>query len=296
MKFRVIKICFIGLSLFVWFCSCEKQKLNRSTETSLDNNKAENLFEDVFSEVDKVAESYTGKTSANVSISNLLNDNCAVIDVVTTNGDFPKTITLDFGQEYCVGSDGKERKGKIIAQLSGPYRSSGSSITINTDNYFVDFYKVDGTKLVENITTTSGNPRFAIEVSGIITTPESEEIVWNSSRIREWINGWDTRIFNYNDSLQKWVYLGIEGLYDDIWEVTGAADGINRNGIPFAAEITKPLRVQWCDNYREITSGVIELQPEELKLRVIDFGEFQCDNLGTITIEGRRASEFTLRK
>lgn len=296
---KVYKILFAVTFVFGFILvnnSCTKSKLNRDTTSSEDNSKAEALYNDVFNEIDKNASTHTdGKTASNTSYAKAAADSCATITVVTTNGSFPKTMTIDYGTTYCTGPDGKERKGKIIAELSGKYREAGTTVTVTTDNYYIDEYKVEGTKIVKNITNTGGNPTYTVSIAGTITTPDGESITWNSNRQREWVEGSDTWLWAYNDSLQKWVWMGLDGIYDDVWEITGSGDGIDRNGTTFTVNITTPLRVQWCQPYIEITEGIIELQPEGLKLRTLDYGDKSCDNEGVVKID-KKEYTFKFRK
>lgn len=90
-------------------------------------------------------------------------------------------------------------------------------------------------------------------------------------------------------------WYGVDGIYDDVWEVTGSADGINTDGRAFDVDITTTLRVQWCEPYIEVTQGIVEIQPEDLKLRTVDFGDGTCDNEATAAI-GNKSYTYKLRK
>jgi len=84
--------------------------------------------------------------------------------------------------------------------------------------------------------------------------------------------------------------MWFEGILDDAYSITGDGSGINRNGRNFTVTITKALRAEFCGWNPEITAGTVELQPEDLKKRVVDFGSGDCDRTYSVTI-GKREYE-----
>lgn len=295
MKFIRKSLVFAVVAVLM-LASCKKARLNRETTTAKDNQLAEALSNDVFSVVDRNASANTdGKTSVNSAWSAATGDSCMVITVSTTNGGFPKTMVIDFGSTNCTGVDGKERRGKVIAEIDGKYRDPGTTVSITTENYFVNEYGVDLTKTVENVTTSGNNPTYRVNVSAKIETPDDETIEWVSQRDREWIEGSETGLWTYVDSTQSWTWTGISGITDDVWLITGSGSGTNSEGRDFTIDITTPLRVQWCNYIVEITKGVLEIQPEDLKTRTVDYGDKTCDNKAVVTI-GRKEYDVPLRR
>jgi len=269
-------ICSIILISTVILPSCKKSKLNKATTTSEDNATAETLFNDVFNigeQQDGELEN-AGKTG---KISGPDDDTTITIDCVTlsreildTSG-WPREITIDFG-DGCEGRDGRIRSGKIIIHRTGLYRDEGSVHTYTTENFNVDGYRIEGSRTVTHM-PTGGNTTFSIVVKdGKITAPSGETITWESSRTREWSEGEETTFFTD----------GIKGILDDVYLIDGTASGTNREGRAFTMEITTPLKVRL--NCRWIVSGKMELQPEDLKKRTIDFGDGECDNEAVVTI------------
>jgi hypothetical protein len=267
----------MAASLVLTSTSCQKYKLNRSTTSSEDNSLAEVGFNDILKVTEDAIkeEELDGRAS---SAFQEIYSGCASVtvspaDLVT----FPKTITIDFGTTNCTGTDGRSRRGVLNITMSGLYRDAGSVITITPSNYFVNDYKVEGTKTITNSgRNTDGNLEFAISiVNGIITTPDNDQITWESTRTREWVAGEST----------SFVTHGLSGLLDDEYLITGSASGTDRDGRDYTATITQALRVALACQW--IKEGTIELQPEDLKLRTIDFGAGACDNVATITIDNR---------
>ncbi|MFQ5335556.1 MAG: hypothetical protein ACE5DN_05720, partial [Flavobacteriales bacterium] len=267
--------------------SCQKRKLNKDTSSSEDDALAESMFDDVFKVVDESAKDEgldkMGGHPYTFSGSNA----CATITIDPPVGDstWPKIMTIDFGTSGCTGSDGRTRKGKIVADISGKYRDEGTVTKITPENYYVDDNKIEGSKVVTNKgRNSSNNLWYTVEVNGTVTTVDGDEITWVSSREREWVEG---------EATTFWTD-GINGILDDAYDITGNGSGVNRNGRAYSVEITKALHVQFCGWIPEVTSGTIELIPEDLKSRTVDFGDGDCDNQATATI-GKRTYSFNLR-
>ncbi len=256
--------------------SCKKRRLNRSTYTSEDNSLAEASFDDVFHVTDEVAQDEGGVNKTHSYSFGA----CATVTLTPDLPDttFPKTLTIDFGASNCTGNDGVNRRGKITAVFTGKYRDQGTVITITTQDYYVNDYKVEGTKTVTNNGKNSANnTNFTIDVDGKVTTPDGDEITWKSNRNREWIEGEST----------TWASHGLSGIFDDVYSITGNGSGINRNDRAFTATITNPLIIQvGC---RWIKEGTLELAPEDLEVRTIDFGNRSegCNNDATVTVKKR---------
>lgn len=256
--------------------SCKKRKLNRSTDSAQDDAVAQSAFDDVFHVTDEAASDENGVNK----ISSYSFGSCATVTLTPDLPDttFPKTMIVDFGSTNCTGNDGVNRRGKIKAVFTGKYRDAGTVITVTPDNYYVNDYKVEGTKTITNKGKNSaGNTNYDIDVSGTVTTPTNDKITWESNRNREWIAGEST----------TFLTDGLSGIFDDVYSITGTGGGINRNGRAYTLTITKALIYQvGC---RWIKEGTIDLEPEDLKKRVIDFGSRteSCNNDATVTIDGK---------
>ena len=260
------------------FASCETAQLNKETLTTEDNDIAENLFEDVQLSVDDNAKA-VNDTSTVDSTGTQIDSNAVCPDISWSPEwvgwvnfwTFPKTVTIDFGDDGCEGRDGKIRKGIVTGTFSNWPWVRNASLEIVPSSFFVDDYKVEGMKTITyNGLNSSGNQNWDISVEdGVITTPEGETILWESERNNELISG-------AND-FNPW---------NNVHSITGTANGTNRTGRDYTAEITQALIVEI--ECLEITEGVLEIQPEDLKLRTVDYGDGACDRKATVTI-GRRS-------
>ncbi len=254
--------------------SCRRNR--DSTLSSSNNALAESMFDDVYKQIDDAAsqeDSLTSKTGT----YNLITSQCATVTLEPVNiGDqWPKRLTIDFGTTNCTGSDGKVRSGKIICEFTGLYREQGTMITTTLDNYHVNGNLVEGTHIVTNEGRNSDNNiYFSIDVIGAeVVTPDGT-ISWTSSRTRTWVEGEETTFWTD----------GIPGITDDVYEIEGNATGVNIEGNAFSVVVTEALRVQiGC---RWVTKGKLELTPQNLSTRTVDYGDGNCDNQASVEVNG----------
>ena len=261
----IIAVILLGIASLE---SCKKRKANRSTITSQDNAAAEAGFNDVF-KITEDALKDNNLEKSNVTLKSI-GANCATVDVNPPFPDttFPKTVTIDFGAANCTDAYGVNRRGMIPVVVTGKYRTVGTSITVTTPNYYVTATKVAGELVVTKLgANAAGNTEFSIEISNAkLTYTNGDEVIYESSRIREWVVGEDTD--------------GLFGVLDDEYDITGTANGVDRNGLSYTMTVTAPLRVAvLC---RWIKKGTVEIQPDGLYLRTVDFGNGDCDATATL--------------
>ena len=254
------------LSLIVVISSCKRDRSSDNYRSAIDNATAENMFNDVFKQATDgviAAEDSVDGRAVNSMLSTCATITISPFDFVT----FPKTITVDFGTSNCLGNDGRYRRGKVVMSTTGWYRDSGTVITVTPDNYYVNDNLVQGNKtLTNNGHNTSGNLTYTLQVNGTVTTSEGI-IYWNSTRQHEWIEG-------ENTVLNPW---------DDVYLITGSADGTNVQGEDFDVVINTPLRVQvGC---RWITAGSMTLTSGDFTISV-DYGNGTCDANAVVTVNG----------
>lgn len=180
-------------------------------------------------------------------------------------------ITIDFGTSGCADAKGNTRKGKIKVEYKGRRFSPGSTVTTTFENYSLNNVNIEGTRTVTNASTsTDSAPQFTIKLTnGKATWPDGTTATRNSERTRKW-----------NRTANPMT---------DSWEVTGNADGTNRDKKTFSMTITKPLVYEReCAISARIfmaVEGTKELTVDGKKI-TIDYGSGECDRKVTITING----------
>jgi hypothetical protein len=281
-----IKFLLPALAAFtlIGFSSCKKDKAADETEFEttfeLASNQgvSENLTQDaneVLSEAsisnNFAGSSFVGSVEGTTGILS-----CATVTVTPLLG-FPKNIVIDFGTTGCTSANGVTRKGKINVILTDSLRRSGSVATMTFDNYTVGIHKKEGTITWTNTSTASSKS-------------------WK----RQCENGKITNILNS----KFWLHSGLQNitqvegsttplnLLDDVFSITGNRTVTNAAGKTRVGTVLSALQKKTvCDN---IDKGTYKIEGPN-HYAVIDFGNGICDNLATISIDGRPARTITLR-
>lgn len=267
-------IAALAIGLMISSCQKEDNQNNNvpvspqsSVKSASDNATAESVWSGIFKQADNAARN-TGNLKE-------LTGGCPTI-TIDNLASYPITITIDFGTA-CTCQDGKIRSGIIVAVLSAPYTQAGSVLTINLQDYHEIIngtdYAVTGTETVTNMgPNAAGNLYYDVLVSNAVITSINGTINWNSHRQNEWILGSDTAF----------------DIWDDVYLVTGSADGTNQNGETFEINITSALRVEISCSY--IVSGTLEVLTQANPPIIVDYGSGDCDNIATASCYGYTAT------
>lgn len=261
---------FAIMLMVILFAGCNKEDKEASTDEEIttvqDNANAEKIFSDVSDISDQAYNSFQAAKST-TNVGDIIGD-CAVLSLDTIS--FPRTLTIDFGDTNCLCADGRYRRGKILVTFTGKYRDEGTVITHAFNDYFVNDNQVLGTKTVTNEGKNENNHTyFTIAVDGVIIKANGTgQITWISERVREWILGEET---------SEWL--------DDVYLITGNGSGTTASGKSYTIEITNSLRREiGCKHF---VSGTFEFKPEDKPVRLFDYGDGECDNVATVTVNGK---------
>lgn len=279
-------LLFTGLAFSVIaFSSCKKDKAADDTteiettfEISAYQGMAENLTQDAQEVLNEaaVANNFSGSglVAGVDGTTGILS--CATVTVTPISG-FPKNILIDFGTAGCTSPNGVTRKGKIIVTLTDSLRKSGSVATMNFDNYFVGIYKKEGTITWTNTSTAAQKSWNRTCVNGKIT---------NTTNSNFWQHSGTQNIVQTSGSATPLILL------DDVFSITGNRTVTNAAGKTRVGTVLTALQKKTiCDN---IDKGTYRIEGPN-HFAIIDFGDGTCDNLATISIDGRPARPFTLR-
>lgn len=267
---KLIRLLAVALTVLVTsFTSCKKDKddFDNDIQAATDQSAADNELNKLGDMMDNIAQNQSLKTQSTFLPA------CAVVTIDTVSA--TKTITVDFGLTGCLCADwdGKVRKGKVFLSYTGRYRQVGYSHSIWTESYYVNNNQHIIHKTVENIgLNASGQSKFNITVDdSVIYAANGGAFTWRSNRTRTWIAGEAT-----------------VGLYsDDIYLVEGQGSGITRKGKPYTVTITEPLRIDLSCVGNHRTAGKITINVSGKSPLYIDYGNGNCDNVATCTLNGR---------
>ena len=262
------------------FSACTKQSVidQASVDLADDDAVSDAVFADVFNSVDNadIILDNLGKGDATKS-ELVVADSCPAITIThPTDGVWPKTITIDFGNG-CSGLFDNTRSGKIIIVVTGPRRVTGSKKTVTFENYFFNGIKVEGTKVFENMGYNNNqNLVFSIKlINGKLTLADGKVIERSFEHQREWTAGQETRY-----------------IWDDEFMITGTANGVNINGVAYTKTIMTALH--WKRVCRFVVSGIVKIEREGKEPVEINYGDGECDAVATVTIGGE-SKEIKLR-
>ncbi len=184
---------------------------------------------------------------------------------------FPVQITVDFGTTGCTGRDGRTRKGKIITVYTSRLIVPGAKATTTFDGYYVNDIKVEGTHIIENM-STSDKRKFHVQViSAKLTKPNGNYTEWSSDKTIEQTDGLGTPLWPF----------------DDVFTINGQANGTLHRGseyMQWSHIISKPLIKKFT--CRWIVQGEVTIQKGTKPVAYLDFGAGDCDNKATITVNG----------
>lgn len=271
LNFKIMKttksliLALMFLTGAVFFQSCEKEaEIDKEVlESAMEEAVATALFDDIFDQAE-MGENALFLKSAETETPNA----CPTLTISPIGPNFPKTITIDFGSVGCEDEHGNVRKGKIIVIIYGRHFQNGAVKTVSFENFYVNGFKIEGTKTITNMGRKENqNMYWEIVVdASVITSPEGITFRWESTREREWIGGEGTPFF----------------LGDDEFEITGNTTGVNKFQKEFSVTILTPLNI--IRNCRFIRKGSVLVQVEGRPDAVLDYGDGRCDNIATITV------------
>lgn len=275
----VMAICSIA-----FITSCKKTNSAATVEeieTTFDLSGKQAIADNLTQDDNDIVDEVTATNSLNgsyalgpVTVNNVLGA-CAV---VTVTGSFPaKNISIDFGTG-CTNAFGVTRKGIINIVLTDSLRKSGSVATVTFNNYYINGFKKEGTITWTNTTVVgSGIPSWNRKVvNGKITAPTGDF----------WLHTADINI-----SMTAGANTP-NNLTDDIFSISGTRTVTNPAGrTRTSTTLTALQKKAACSN---IDKGTLQVQGPS-HVAVIDFGNGTCDNLATISIDGRTPRTIILR-
>lgn len=202
---------------------------------------------------------------------------CATVTVASTNGSFPKTITVDFGTTGCTDKKGVTRKGKIIITITNKLFVPGASLTIAQQDFYVNGNKIEGEMVLTN-TTENAVPSFSKTITnGKITFADARYFTFSSSRKWKMAEGMATPLV----------------MSDDVWEIYEGNQNIERsNGTYFTSIVkTSLIKKNSCHN---IVKGSVYLKGSKID-GTLDFGNGDCDNQATFTDAAGNVTQITVK-
>src|SRR6056297_1857321 len=178
---------FLSAAFLFQYCEKNKEEIS-SDDTSIvqDDALSSEIYENVFNEAELILHNQL------TSLKTQLEDTCKTVSMQKIDS-VARKITIHYHGE-CEDIHGRIRKGKIIINTSGRYRKKGFIRTIAFENYWVNDFRIEGTKTVTNQgTNNNGYMYYSVTLkNGAITTPANKKITNEYQRTREWTKGYKT--------------------------------------------------------------------------------------------------------
>lgn len=269
----IVFLLFIGFS----FTSCNKEEggidENLSTTEMSDAYETTDI-DDVSENIDDIVESaYFELTSISFSKSadsktqenqRFLSDCVTITKVISAQN---IEVTLDYG-EGCTTKKEDLLSGKIEMIITTDILEKSVTVDYSFVNFHFNGKKIEGT--VNKVRIKSNNDENPLAVITrdikIIWEDDSYALV-KGERTREWIEGSDNLIWS-----------------DNVFSITGKLTITKRNGDLRTSTIIEPLIKNMACKF--LVSGLIEIEKND-KLRSIDYGNGECDDLVTLTSNGK---------
>ncbi len=280
MKILNSKLLMLFVASSFLFVSCENsdiETVDLSEPISADEAVALAEADDVSDEVNNVIDDFfvetevAGKSEDAEKSEDFLP--CLTKTIVLT--EFTKTVTFDFG-DGCELPNGNVLSGKIIMSHAIDIDVQSLTVSYTFENfYFNELNIVGGNTMVRVRENENGNPESTLTMDVKIIWPDGDYASREGTKVREWIEGADTRTFG-----------------DNVFLITGRWATTFKDGTVFSSNIIEPLRREM--SCRFIVSGIVELHKQDRE-GTLDFGDGSCDNVAIFTNASGEEFEVTLR-
>ena len=188
------------------------------------------------------------------------------ITVEPLGDEFPKTITIDYGDGIEM-INGRVISGIVQIIVSAPPRTLGATRDITFQEFFIDSVNIAG-EILKTCTDTTETHRVFTAVSDLVFTFTDETYITRHAERTTIIEGFETP-YDYSD---------------DVFTITGFADSESSEGVSFSRIIVDPLiKPATC---RFITQGIVNFYKNDEIFAELNYGEGECDDIATITKDG----------
>ena len=195
-----------------------------------------------------------------------LTGSCATITMDPQTSTFPKIFYVDFGTGCTTNNI--TRKGKLKITFSSYITETGSTMTVERVNYYVNGNKVEGKIVYKNTTATPNVPQWTRTVTDGTFTDTKGDIYLNSG----------------SHTVKQTAGVSTLTLEDNTYEMTEGTHTVTKqNGAKITLTVSEPLVKNFSCDY--VSKG--KLKVESILLNgTIDYGTGDCDNKGTYTQNG----------
>ncbi|WP_425392352.1 hypothetical protein [Ekhidna sp.] len=261
------KLLFIPILITaILFTSCsddgEDMPVDLISELDADSEAA---LESNYEDVDLIVEAGVAFADASGRVERDTVLECAEI----THDQENKTITIDYG-DGCVIRGGRTLKGMIIIEYNDRKLVPGAYRIVTFNEFSIDDVQVEGTRTLTNISESfDDNLTFNILLEGgKLSFPDETTATRDADHTKTWIRA--------NNPL------------NDEFHIEGGANGSNREDVRYEVEILEKLVFKRACRASGVfipVSGIKQITFGD-NVAVINYGDGDCDNEVTITLNG----------
>ncbi|WP_394750854.1 hypothetical protein [Spongiimicrobium salis] len=280
------KIAVCGLLMFGALIGCENDGVTETEEVlEVQNATITETEIQLVDEADLISEEVNNivediYTAEEVSLffkvpfnSNFLPE-CVTITTEVTATTREKTIA--FG-ESCELPNGNIVSGTIFLSFEKDMELLQKTLNFSLENFVFNGVGVAGSSsIVRTRANENENPQSVVTADFIATWPDETSASISGTRTREWIEGFDTPVWG-----------------DNVFLISGNRTFTNRNGFTYQKNISTPLRRELACRF--IVSGIVDISRGDATA-TLDFGDGNCDNVGTLTNGEGESMEINLRR
>jgi hypothetical protein len=248
------KMTLMGVTIFFFAMGCSKEEgSNSNTDEQALEVKTEKTIQEIDATADKVSL---------LGMNHRLPECAEVSTAFSEGGDFPRVITVDFGEDGCATNSNSIHKGQIIITLSDEVQNVGAVREVSFLDYSINDEEVSGFRKMENIgPNEEGYMVFTCTHEVWIGTMKQ---LGTGSRI--WFEG-----------------MGTEEWSDDVFYIEGSSQTYRDEVLKMEKSILERLVVDRSCGY--IKAGVLSLEKNG-QLAQVDYGDGTCDDKAILTLDG----------
>lgn len=254
--------CVLYFSLTLFSCN-DEATADTDTQDGENASVAEAVIEDAVSVSNEAVEDIEAPMA-----NRTLTCNAASINTAS------KTITLDFGDDGCIGADSRLRKGKITINYLGSDIKTSSTRTLTFINYSVNGNTLNGSiaqSTIQRPTATSFS--FTLSATNLSLSLSEGESYNLSSFQRSFLN----------------EYGNINLIEDNVTTITGSSTQSGTSGDVITLTILNPITMKGsCTStgFYYPVAGSYQLMSGSLTY-TIDWGTGTCDKEISLNVLGR---------
>jgi len=249
---------FIIAGLIISFMSCKDENVIHSVnQQNLQSSHDYLLFEKTLFDIEREIEHALIATGTTKNLPMYISLNADSTD--------QDTLIINFGEENYLHL-GNLKRGEIISIYNKFIYNSNSQITTTFNNFYINNNLIQGKMYLENNgSNQNGFPEFSLTVDSMSMYTNNGSIdISNGNYIKQLVSGYNT----------QYQYL------DNIYKLTGNAQGNSSNNNNFSLEISESLNMNLsCFESSSciITEGTSRLIPDGYEERIINYENNSCD-------------------